>query len=106
ALDRVIGAEQRWRNTGKLRPQDVDQLLQAEQLQQQVRARVGDRQEGLRADVDRIRAALRDNQLPRSGAHDRMDTVAGELERLARENLEQIEPRLTNARKENEAAAD
>src|SRR5205085_2176787 len=32
--------------------------------------------------------------------------VAGELERLAREELGQIEPRLTNARKENETAAE
>lgn len=105
ALERVIGAEQRWRNTGKLRPQEVDQLLQAEQLQQQIRTRVGTKQEGLRADVERILSTLRDNRLPRSGTHDRLESVAAELDRLARENLDQIEPRLTNARKENELAS-
>src|SRR5207253_9302966 len=70
-----------------------------------IRARVGTRQEGLRADVARILQALRDNQLPRSGTHDRMETVQNELDRLAQNELEQIEPRLTNARKQNEASA-
>lgn len=105
ALDHVIGAAERWRNTGRLRPQEVDRLLQAEQLQQQIRARVGTRQEGLRADVAKILQMLRDNLLPRSGTHDRMEVVAAELDRLAREELEQIEPNLTNARKENETAS-
>jgi hypothetical protein len=71
-------------------------------MQQQIRARVGDRQEGLRAQVKRVLQAVEDNKLPRSGTNDRMETVAGELDRLAREELSQIEPRLTEARKENE----
>ncbi len=104
ALERVIGAEQRWRNAGKLRPQEIDQLLQAEQMQQQIRNRVGTKQEGLRAQVQRILSTLHSNRLPRSGTHDRMETVAAELERLQREELGQIEPRLTNARKEDELA--
>lgn len=105
ALQHVIGAEQRWRNTGKLRSQDIDQVLQAEQLQQQIRSRIGTRREGLRAEVERILQASRDNKLSRSGTQDRMEAIETELERLAREDLEQIEPRLTNARKENETTA-
>jgi hypothetical protein len=104
ALQKVIGPEQQWRNTGKLRDQDVEQLFQAEQIQQQIRARIGTAQEGLQAEVARILRTLKDNRLPRSGTHDRMETVAAELERLAREDLEQIEPNLTRARKEKEAA--
>jgi hypothetical protein len=104
ALQRVIGAEQRWRNAGRLRPQDIEQLLQAEQLQQQIRARIGTKQEGLRSAVERVQNTLRNNRLPRSGAHDRMETIAGELDRLTREELDEIEPRLTNARKESETA--
>jgi hypothetical protein len=106
ALQHVIGAEQRWRNTGQLERRDLDHLIQAEQLQQQIRARVGDEKEGLRSEVDRILQTLRDNHQPRNGITQRTETVAAELSRLARENLEQIEPRLTEARKENESASD
>lgn len=104
ALKKVDAVEKQWRNTGKLRLEDIDNLLQAEQLQQQIRGRVGDPQEGLRAEVAKIRQTLKDNNLPKSGTSERMDLVAQELERLAREELEQVEPLLTGARKENELA--
>src|SRR5262249_32084999 len=101
----VVEAEQQWKNTGKLQAKELDQLLQAEQTQQQIRERVGAKKdEGLRAEVGRILQTLRDNKLPRSGTDDRMETVARELDRLAREELEPIEAALTNTRKENEAA--
>jgi hypothetical protein len=107
ALNKVDGAEKQWRATGRLRPEDLDNLVQAEQLQQQIRARVGNKEEGgLRADVAKVLQSLRDNHLPRSGAHERMELAATELDRLAREELEQIEPQLTNARKENELASE
>jgi hypothetical protein len=102
ALDKVKPAVKQWREQGKLLPKQVEELLQAEQLQQQIRGRVGDTREGLRADVGRVIEALRDNHLPRSSVHDRMDSLAGELDRMQREDLEQIEPRLTEARKESE----
>ncbi|GIW78708.1 MAG: hypothetical protein KatS3mg105_0515 [Gemmatales bacterium] len=102
ALERIIGAEQRWRKTGKLDRHDLDELTQAEQLQRQIRNRIGNRQAGLRSEVERILQAMRQNKLPASGDRNRLETVASELERLAREVLPQIEPRLTNARKENE----
>src|SRR5262249_31780935 len=72
ALKKVDAVEKQWRNTGKLRLEDLDQLLQAEQIQQQIRGRVGTKEEGLRAEVDRIRQTLRDNNLPRSSTQDRM----------------------------------
>lgn len=105
ALQKVIEVEQRWRDTGKLRPEDIRQLVEAEQLQQQVRARVGtEEQEGLRGQVARILRTLRDNHLPQSGDQERMEMVAAELKRLAEEELDQIEPRLTTARKDQEAS--
>jgi hypothetical protein len=106
ALEKVVGAETQWRNQkGKLTPNTLDDLLQAEQLQEQIRARVGTKQEGLRAEVERVLQALRNNRLPRSGTNDRMETIRSELDRLAENELEKIEPRLTNARKQQEAAA-
>jgi hypothetical protein len=103
ALQPVITADQQWRNTGKLRDKDLDQLLQAEQLQQQVHSRVGTKEEGLRAEVARILQTLKDNHVAPTGGEERMETVANELERLARKELEQIEPRITSARKQREA---
>jgi hypothetical protein len=105
AIQKVAAADKQQRLTGQLRPEDIDQLIQAEHLQQQIRARVGTREEeGLRAAVHRVLQTLRDNHLPRSGAHERMELARDELDRLAREELEQIEPLLTNARKQSELA--
>jgi hypothetical protein len=105
ALDKVAAAETSAKaNQGKLRPAELDDVMQAEQQQQQIRARVGTPEEGLRAEVERVQRALRDNKLPRSGTHDRMGAVARELDRLARDHLGQVEPRLTTARKEQDAA--
>ena len=103
AIEKVLPAETRSRTTGeRLNPDELDQLMQAEQLQQQVRARVGTREEGLRAEAAKVLQTLKDNQLPRTGTQDRMESVANELDRIARQELEQIEPQLTEARKENE----
>jgi hypothetical protein len=106
ALAKVIPAETYWRNRqGPLPSKHLDELLQAEQLQQQIQARVGNKQEGLRADVGRILQTLQDNHLSRTGTKDRMEAVAAELDRLAREELSQVEPKLTEARKQSELAA-
>jgi len=102
ATKKVSDVQQHLKQSGKLSPDDLDQLLQAEEMQKQVRDRVGDKKEGLRAEVERIRETLRDNPLPRSGSEKRMDRVAEELDRLSRDELPQIEPRLTNARKQDD----
>jgi hypothetical protein len=104
ALKKVTDAETKWKRTGQLPPEELDQLHQAEQLQEQIRERVGTtKEEALRGRVERILEALRDNQVPRSATQERMEAVESELNRLAREELEQIEQRLTNVRKQQEA---
>ncbi len=102
AREKVADAKVQKEKTGKLRPEDIEKLLQAEQLQQQIRGRIGNEKEGLRAEVDRIRQAEQDNRLPASSTKDRMDSVANELERLSRDELESIEPLLNSARANNE----
>src|SRR5581483_7524694 len=92
ALDRTTPAETHRRQTGTLRPDDLDRLLQAEQMTQQLRARAGNDREGLRAAVDRLRRALRDNPLPRTPERDRLDALAAELDRLTREELGPVSP--------------
>jgi hypothetical protein len=102
AKQKVVDTQNQLRKTGKLQTEDVSRLLDAEQEQQQIRERIGDKQEGLRSEVARILDTLKNNKLPRSGTHDRMERVQSSLDRLGREELPQIEPRLTNARKEAE----
>ena len=75
------------------------QMAEAEQLQQQIRERIGNRKEGLRAEVEKLRATLKQNGLEKSNAMERMTAVGRELDRLAERELENIEPKLTNARK-------
>ena len=102
AKQKVKETQDQLRKNGKLKAEDLTKLLDAEQQQQQIRERVGDRQEGLRSEVARILESVKNNKLPRTGTQDRMERVQSSLDRLAREELPQIEPRLTNARKEAE----
>jgi hypothetical protein len=104
ALKKVTEAEPNWKRLGKLTPEQLDELQQAEQIQEQIRERVGPtQQEGLRSEVARLLDTLKDNNLPRSAVHERMEAVQAELDRLAREELDQVQPRLTNVRKENDS---
>jgi hypothetical protein len=105
ALKKVIEAEQEWRATGKLRPETLDKLLEAEQVQKQIQARVGAREdEGLRAELERLKQMMADNKLPPSGAQDRVKMLKSELDRLAREKLPQAEQHLADASKDNKDA--
>lgn len=105
AIRKVNQTEQAMRKDGRLDPEELAKLVEAEQAQEQVRERVGkDREEGLRGEVERILDTLKNNQIERSATQERMEQVQRELERIAREDLEQVEPRLTAVRKQNEAA--
>jgi hypothetical protein len=76
-------------------------LVDTEQKQKQIQARIGNtKDEGLRADLNKLKQMLRDNKLPRSSVDDQLQTVAGELERVQREELQQIEAGLDAARKQ------
>ena len=86
----------------KLTEEDLAKLLQAEQAQQQLHARVGDDKEGLRAEINRLLQTLKQNQLQNSAVKDRMLDVQRELDRLADKELDPIEQRLTEARKQAE----
>ena len=75
----------------KLDREDLDKLTQVEQLQQQIRERIGKtKDEGLRAEAQRLRQTLKDNKQPRSATQERLDDLAKELDRLANEELDEI----------------
>jgi hypothetical protein len=101
ALKKVIEAQQQHKATGKLRPEDHEGLIEAEQLQKQIQARIGETPEqGLRGELKKLEQTVKDNKLPPSGVRDRLQVMKNELERLAREHLPQIEPQITSARQE------
>lgn len=76
-------------------------IFEAEQKQRQIQARIGNtREEGIRAEIDKLKQLLKDNKLPPSDVQDRLNTLGAELDRIGREDLQQIEPNLAEARKE------
>ena len=83
---------------GALTPADREKLLAAEQAQRQVRGRIADPRDGLRAKAELLRELARANGLPRSNTTDRADKVADELGRTADRDLAVIDPLLGDAR--------
>jgi hypothetical protein len=103
ALKKVTAAEQQLRATGKLRPEDVRDLVDARDEQKKIQDRIGkDTSEMLQKDVERIRRALEDNKIPRSAVHDRMDNVARALRRLAQERLPRLQDQVEKTLKDAE----
>jgi len=102
ARTHVQEAIQQTRNTGKLRIEDLDKLNRAEQTQQQIRERLNNKDDGIRAQLEKLRQSAKDNHLPRSAATDRLDDATAELARLAKEELEPLEADLATARRTNE----
>jgi hypothetical protein len=99
ARTKVQEAIQQARNTGTLRPEDQDKIAQAEQTQQQIKNRINNPEDGLRAQLEKLRQAARDNRLPRSATIERLDEATAELGRLATEEFEPLEADLADARK-------
>ncbi len=87
------------RNAGQpLEPADLGELAQTEQLQKQLEDRLADPQGGMKARIDRLKQAIRDNQLPPTPVTDRIDGAARQLGRLLRQDAKQILPQLREAR--------
>jgi len=83
---------------GSLSAADREKLLAAEYAQRQVRGKVGDPRDGLRAKAEMLRDLANANNLPRSNATDRAEAAAEELGRLADRDLAAVEPLLGDAR--------
>jgi len=83
---------------GTLSPADREKLLNAEQTQKQIRGKVADARDGVRAKADVLRELVRLNNLPRSNTTDRVEVVADVLDRLTDRDIAAIEPLLGEAR--------
>lgn len=102
ALAKVMEMEAKLKRGDKVPAEELNKLLEAEQIQHQIRERVGNQNEGLRGEVAKIQEILKQNNLRDSAARERMAEVSRELDRLAEKELDPIEPRLTTARKQAE----
>ena len=100
--DQSADAKKQREEVEKLQKQIDDDLRQAQQWQKEIQEGVGNHNEGVRAQASRLLEALRANDMQNAPAHDRMERVGKELDRLADNELQQIDPRLTAAMKEAE----
>src|SRR5439155_24799835 len=69
--------------------------------QRQIRGKVADPRDGLRAKADVLRELVRLNNLPKSNTTDRVEVVADELDRLTERDIAAIEPLLGEARQQS-----
>src|SRR5439155_18643454 len=78
----------------------LDRLVEAEQLQRQIKERIGAQpEEGLRNEMQKLQQLLRDNKMKESEAQEQVDMIKGTLDQLAQRELQQIEPTLAETRK-------
>ena len=89
-------------DAGGLSKEDLAKLAGAEQEQRQLRAKVADAADGLRTKVEQLRQTAQANALTRSPTADKIDAIAGELNRLADQSLEAAEAGLGAAKQEAE----
>jgi len=100
ARDNVRAVQKALQANGKLQPRELEQLFQAEQLQQQLRAQLADPEQGLQRQIEQLRQTARENRLPNSPALRRLESMDNDLQRLTEEELVPIEPLIAQARKE------
>jgi hypothetical protein len=106
AMTKTASVENDLKKGSRFGPDQLEQLLQAQQSQQQVREQIGTDKEGLRSRAERVLETLKQNKLENSPERARAGDVARELDRLAAENLEQAEAQLATARTRAELQED
>ena len=86
--EQAKSADRERAQTGVLKPENMERLVQSQQMQQQIRTRVGNDREELHGAVERLRETLRDNVLSDLDAERRRaDGLAAELARLLHDEL-------------------
>jgi hypothetical protein len=104
AIKKLIGVEQQLKANGKLRPEDLVELTEVDELQKEIQARIGAKKdEGLRAELAQFEQMLKDNKQAKSEAAKRARDVREELDRINREHLPKIEADLDKVRRELDA---
>lgn len=90
---------------GPLPSETLGELSRAESVQRQLKVKVGDPTDGIRAKIERLRQTLQQNKLPRSAPAERLEGVADDLERLAEKYLQGAEPAVAEAKRASEESS-
>ncbi len=85
---------------------DLARLQSAETLQRQVQRRITSPSEGLQNHIDQVQQDLKNNHIDDSSVSDQMDAVAAGLDKIARDELPQVEQNLSRVRKSAEESGD
>jgi hypothetical protein len=104
AVTRAV--EQQLSDVGSLRKQDADQLQGAEMNQRQLRRSLASSSEGVAGQIAGLQAELENNRLESPEIRNRLTQIAGEISRLDRGPLAEIEQQMTTAVKNLEANPD
>ena len=103
-VTRVV--EQQLSDVGSLRKQDADQLQGAEMNQRQLRRSLASSSEGVAGQIAGLQAELENNRLESPEIRNRLTQIAGEISRLDRGPLAEIEQRMTTAVKNLDTGPD
>jgi len=87
---------------GKLTPDEVAKLNQAEKDQRAIQNQIADPRDGLKAQAQKLKDLVQANTLPRSPTTDRVEAVAEDLARIADQNLDPIDQAIAKAKNETD----
>ncbi|WP_020472252.1 hypothetical protein [Zavarzinella formosa] len=91
--------------TPEMKPAEMDKFAEAEQTQDQIRNKVEQGEESIRATIDKLRQQLKENKVPDSLATERLDEAAKELARLADREFEPLAGDFAKAKREPDPKA-
>ena len=87
---------------GKLNPEDVAKLSQAQKDQQAIQNQIAEPRDGLKAQAQKLKDLVEANNLPSSPTTKRVEAVAADLARIADQNLDPIDQALAKAKNETD----
>lgn len=105
ALEHSSRAESAQKSTAQLQPEDRQRIALSESAQGQLRDRLGNSSEGVRATAERLSQSLADMPGAAASARTQAERIAAELDRLAKDVLEPVPQLLADARQSLGATA-
>ncbi len=87
---------------GKLTPDEVAKLNQAEKDQRSIQNQIADPRDGLKAQAQKLKDLVAANNLPSSATTKRVEAVAEDLARIADQNLDPIDQAIAKAKGETD----
>ncbi len=106
ARTQVAELREQLKHEPALSKSDMTRLQGAEMLQRQIERKITSPAEGLQSLIDQVQQDLANNHVKNAAVSEQMAAVDAGLDRIAREELPQIEQDLSHVRKNAEASSD